>query len=113
MQTVSPSLASITNERTITVVGTNLGSGSDITQVTLAGVPADIVSQDASQVVVRSRLTGAPASGDVVIVSTSRGTSTLTNAFTYVPGTISKLSRVCVCVCVCVCVRAGCVSQCA
>jgi hypothetical protein len=39
---------------TFTIFGENLGNGSDITNVSLCGIKADVLSQNATQVVVRA-----------------------------------------------------------
>ena len=68
----------------VTIVGTNLGNGSDITNVTLCGVSAtNIASQSATQVVVWAGSRGSGATGDVVVYSTSYGATTKANGFSY------------------------------
>ena len=68
----------------VTISGSNLGNGSDITNVTLCGVSASsIQSQSATQVVVIAGSSGSSLTGNVVICSTSFGVSVLTNGFTY------------------------------
>lgn len=73
----------------VTISGTNFGSGSDITSVTLNGVAvSQIVSQTASNVVVvAGDGTGHQGSGSIVVQSISIGTSTLANSYAYNPGT--------------------------
>ena len=69
----------------VVITGTNLGSGADITNVTLCGASAaNIVSQSATQVVVTAG-TGNPGVGDVRVWSASYGITTKSNAFTYNP----------------------------
>jgi hypothetical protein len=68
------------------VIGTNLGSGSDIISVELAQTAATIVSQTATQVIVTAGGAGIVRSGDVRIVSISFGPTTLTNGFAYTEG---------------------------
>jgi hypothetical protein len=58
--------------------------GSDITSVTLCGVAASITEASATQVVVSAGSTGTAGTGHVVVQSTSGGTITLSNGFTYV-----------------------------
>jgi len=67
--------------------GTALGSGSDITSVTICGVTASIVEQSANliTVVLGTAPTTAVTIGDVVIQSTSAGATTVTVAYTYNP----------------------------
>ena len=85
---VVPATAPVAGDTLVTISGTNLGSGSDITAVTLANVQADIVSQTASQVVVRTR-SASELSGNIVVRSLSMGIITLQNSFSYVPRTCS------------------------
>jgi hypothetical protein len=68
----------------ITVKGWNLGSGSDITSVMLAGISSTaILEQSRHHVTVNVELSGATAgTGDVVIVAGGFST-TLTDGFTY------------------------------
>ena len=68
---------------TVTITGSNLGSGTDITSVTLRGVSvASITSQSATQVVVVAAA-GTPGLGDVRVFSTSLGETLKSNGFTY------------------------------
>ncbi|NCD35438.1 MAG: hypothetical protein EOL87_18805, partial [Spartobacteria bacterium] len=81
---VSPLSGSWVGGYQVTISGENLGDGTDITNVTLCGVSADsIVSQSATQVVIVAGASSAGISGDVVVYSTSFGTTTKSNAFTY------------------------------
>eukprot|EP00698_Gefionella_okellyi_P015981 TRINITY_DN4545_c0_g1_i1.p1 TRINITY_DN4545_c0_g1~~TRINITY_DN4545_c0_g1_i1.p1 ORF type:complete len:2281 (-),score=531.88 TRINITY_DN4545_c0_g1_i1:432-6551(-) len=70
-------------ERTLVVVGQNLGSGTDITSVIVADVEATIVSQNQSAVVVQIGTPFRPVTGPVVVISTSFGISTSSANFTY------------------------------
>ncbi|HBA86298.1 MAG TPA: hypothetical protein DCZ95_19635, partial [Verrucomicrobia bacterium] len=80
---VSPSSGSWTGGYPVVIVGTNLGNGSDITNVTLCGVSANILpGQSATQVVVVAGASGAGL-GDVRIFSISFGETVRSNAFTY------------------------------
>ncbi|MBN8459804.1 MAG: IPT/TIG domain-containing protein, partial [Verrucomicrobia bacterium] len=79
---VSPQAGSRLGGYQVTISGTGLGNGSDITSVTLCGVPASIVSQSSTQVVVTAGA-GTPGTGDVVVTSTSCGVTTKTAGFTY------------------------------
>ena len=68
----------------VTIIGTNLGSGADITNVMLCGVSASsIVSQDATQVVIVAGASGSSVTGDVRVFSVTYGESVLTNGFAY------------------------------
>ncbi|KAJ1394100.1 hypothetical protein B484DRAFT_407992 [Ochromonadaceae sp. CCMP2298] len=64
----------------VTITGWQLGTGSDITNVTLSGAQADIMSQTSDSVVVRAGR--GMGTGDVVVTSPS-GTSTLAGGFLY------------------------------
>jgi len=82
---VSPSSGPWAGGYTVTIRGENLGNGSDITNVTLAGVQvSSIVSQSSTKVaVVAGASYSGFAIGDVVVASTSSGETVATNAFTY------------------------------
>eukprot|EP00698_Gefionella_okellyi_P003991 TRINITY_DN1369_c0_g1_i1.p1 TRINITY_DN1369_c0_g1~~TRINITY_DN1369_c0_g1_i1.p1 ORF type:complete len:4179 (+),score=776.41 TRINITY_DN1369_c0_g1_i1:1337-12538(+) len=68
----------------VTIIGSNTLGASDITQVTLDGIAAAIVSQTPTQVIVTAA-SSTVHTGDVVVVSTSFGTATQTNGWTYNP----------------------------
>jgi hypothetical protein len=70
----------------VTILGTGLGSGSDIHTVTLNGVAAEILDQgvDGTSVTVVAADAGtAVGRGDVQVVSDSQGTSLLPQGFVY------------------------------
>lgn len=68
----------------VTIIGSNLGDGTDITNVTLCGVSAaSIDSQSSTQVIITAGAASQNATGDVVVFSTSYGESLLEDAFTY------------------------------
>jgi alpha-tubulin suppressor-like RCC1 family protein len=67
----------------VTISGTDLCNGSDVSRVTLCGVEAFIQSQSATQLVVIAGTAGSPGLGDVRVLSTSFGETVKTNAFTY------------------------------
>ena len=68
----------------VTITGSNLGNGTDITNVTIRGASvASIVSQSATQVVVVAGV-GDPGLGDVRVFSTSHGETVKSDAFTYI-----------------------------
>ena len=68
----------------VILTGSHFGNGSDITNVTLCGSDVtSIDSQSATQVVVTAAI-GTPGLGDVIIYSTSFGTTIKSNAFTYI-----------------------------
>lgn len=84
MTLVSPAEGSIHGGDIISICGTHLGNGLDITNVTLCGAPVDsILAQSATQVVVRSGA-GTPGTGEVRIDSIHFGYSLATQAFTYI-----------------------------
>ncbi|MFA7173372.1 MAG: MBG domain-containing protein, partial [Kiritimatiellia bacterium] len=69
----------------VVINGANLSDGTlgDVTSVTLCGAPASLVSVAGSTQIVVTAAAGSPGIGDVVVVSTSHGTTTQSNAFTY------------------------------
>ncbi len=68
----------------VAISGSNLGDGTDVTQVSLAGIPVQqIVSQSSTQVVVIAGAAPDAITGNVQIVSTHFGTTVRTNGFTY------------------------------
>jgi hypothetical protein len=69
---------------TITINGSNF---SNVTSVTIGGVPATILSQTATQIVVR---VGAGATGPIVVTQAG-GTSTSTGSFTFTAAPFSTL----------------------
>jgi len=80
---VSPSSGSVAGGYQVVISGTNLGSGSDITGVTLCGVAATILSQSVDRVWVTAGEAAAAGTGDVVVHSTSYGATTGSGAFAY------------------------------
>eukprot|EP00698_Gefionella_okellyi_P024988 TRINITY_DN9001_c0_g1_i1.p1 TRINITY_DN9001_c0_g1~~TRINITY_DN9001_c0_g1_i1.p1 ORF type:complete len:4472 (-),score=913.68 TRINITY_DN9001_c0_g1_i1:1438-14763(-) len=90
---VLPSSGPFAGDRYVTIFGSGLGSGSDITSVTLCGVTAVIVSQSANTVVVIQRPGVTAGLGDVVVSSFSRDSATRSNGFRYnVAGAVSTVS---------------------
>eukprot|EP00698_Gefionella_okellyi_P021467 TRINITY_DN6972_c0_g1_i3.p1 TRINITY_DN6972_c0_g1~~TRINITY_DN6972_c0_g1_i3.p1 ORF type:complete len:1924 (+),score=494.39 TRINITY_DN6972_c0_g1_i3:898-6669(+) len=82
IESVVPSYALPTGGSTHTITGQELGSGSDVTSVTISGISAGIVSQTTSRVI----MTAPPhpiGVYDVTIVSTSRGTISKAGSFAY------------------------------
>jgi len=68
----------------VVIHGSNLGDGTDVTQVSLAGIPVQqIVSQSSTQVVVIAGAAPDAVTGNVQIVSSHFGTTVRTNGFTY------------------------------
>lgn len=94
---VVPAVGPAMGTNPVTITGTGLGSGADITAVTLHGVPATIVNQTDAQVVVTAgagnlptlNVAGLPA-GDVVVNSTSRGSTRGLALYAYNPGTRTR-----------------------
>jgi hypothetical protein len=83
VQGVTPTNGSCAGGFEVTINGTNLCNGSDLTAVTLCGVNVQsIVSQSPTQIVVAAAPATA-ATGDVRIFSTSYGETVAANAFTY------------------------------
>ncbi len=80
---VMPTCGPLQGGATVTILGSNLGNGADVTSVTLCGVPAAIVTQSAWRVVVRTGPTATPTNGDVIVRSTSFGSSTGRQAYAY------------------------------
>ncbi len=72
---------------TIIITGTGLGGGGDITNVTICGVSAAIQSQTADSVTVMVGF-GGKGTGSVIVYSSSVGTTTAVNAYTYAPGPV-------------------------
>ena len=88
---VSPASGLYVGGYEVTLGGTNLGDGADVTNVTLCGVAAAVSRQSATQIVV---VAGAsvPGTGDVRVQSTSCGETTLGHAFTYGAGWITNVA---------------------
>lgn len=80
---ITPSSCSCTGGYQVVISGPNLGNGSDITNVTLCGVAANITGQSTTQVVVTAGESGIDGAGDVRVFSTSFGETVKSNAFTY------------------------------
>ncbi len=80
---VSPASGSRVGGYPVAINGLNLGSGADVTNVTLCNVPAAVTSQNPTQVVVTAGAAATPIAGDVVVYSIGYGIITATNAFTY------------------------------
>nr|WP_287412643.1 DUF3089 domain-containing protein [Pseudodesulfovibrio sp.] len=85
--TVTPNSTYNKESCEVTIKGNVLGDGRDITNVTIVGVPASIIRQTNSSVVVTPG-TGVTGTGHIEIYSTSKGMTKIKGAFTY---TESKL----------------------
>ncbi|MFH0879126.1 MAG: MBG domain-containing protein, partial [Lentisphaerota bacterium] len=80
---VEPSSGSVTGGYPVAISGSNLGNGSDITNVTICGVAVQsIESQSATQVMAVAGVRTA-GTGDVRVFSISFGETVKSNAFTY------------------------------
>jgi N-acetylneuraminic acid mutarotase len=80
---VVPSLGQLSGGNTVTINGRNLGN-SDITSVTLCGIPATVLMDNSpTQVVVSAGTAAIPVNGNVVVCSTSCGVTVKSNAYTY------------------------------
>eukprot|EP00698_Gefionella_okellyi_P015557 TRINITY_DN4392_c0_g3_i2.p1 TRINITY_DN4392_c0_g3~~TRINITY_DN4392_c0_g3_i2.p1 ORF type:complete len:4249 (-),score=1037.24 TRINITY_DN4392_c0_g3_i2:134-12388(-) len=76
---------------TVTVTGTNLGNGGDITSVSLNGVPVTSIGLQSSTSVTVVAAGGSAGTGAIVLASTSFGTSTSGSIFTYVAGSVTSV----------------------
>jgi hypothetical protein len=86
---VTPDSGSVAGGFNVTLRGTGLCNGlmSDVTNVTLCGIPASLLSVSGStQIVVQAGSAPAVLTGDILIESISNGSTLSTNAFTYVKG---------------------------
>jgi hypothetical protein len=79
---VSPNTGLVWGGTEVMISGSNLGNGTDITNVTLCGVTATMISQTTNSVTVISG-PGTAGVGDVTVQSTSYGTTTKVNGFEY------------------------------
>eukprot|EP00698_Gefionella_okellyi_P024050 TRINITY_DN838_c0_g2_i1.p1 TRINITY_DN838_c0_g2~~TRINITY_DN838_c0_g2_i1.p1 ORF type:complete len:2140 (-),score=492.68 TRINITY_DN838_c0_g2_i1:4011-9569(-) len=82
---VVPSVVSIASAPLVTIVGLNLGSGSDVFNVTLAGQNTVIVTQLASLLIVRAPVMTRPVRGPIVLSSAAFGVTTATIQFYFRP----------------------------
>ncbi len=80
---VTPAAGSVTGGFPVVITGVNLGDGSDVTNVTLAGVRATVASQSPTQLVVTAGVAGGPVSRSVLVQSASRGETSLEDSFVY------------------------------
>ena len=87
---VSPLSGSWTGGYQVVISGQNIGN-SDITNVTLCGLSASIVSQAANRVWITAPAAVSGTSGDVVVQSVSYGTTIRSNGFTYVAPNLSMM----------------------
>eukprot|EP00698_Gefionella_okellyi_P022377 TRINITY_DN740_c2_g2_i1.p1 TRINITY_DN740_c2_g2~~TRINITY_DN740_c2_g2_i1.p1 ORF type:complete len:2279 (+),score=491.79 TRINITY_DN740_c2_g2_i1:552-6839(+) len=81
---VTPSSAELEGGDYITISGVNLSNGTDVTAVTLNGIPVEeIISVDYNEVVVMAAASQFTFAGDVVVYSVSFGAATLVDSFQY------------------------------
>jgi hypothetical protein len=80
---VFPGAANVGGGIEVLIQGVGLGNGSDITNVSLAGAAAIIVTQGVNEVTVTAGAATAAVTGDVRVVSTSGGVMILADAFEY------------------------------
>eukprot|EP00698_Gefionella_okellyi_P007192 TRINITY_DN1746_c0_g3_i1.p1 TRINITY_DN1746_c0_g3~~TRINITY_DN1746_c0_g3_i1.p1 ORF type:complete len:3456 (-),score=1009.01 TRINITY_DN1746_c0_g3_i1:120-9059(-) len=86
LSTATPPTGARVGGTTVTFTGTDLGSGTDITAVTVKGVPVNsIVSQSSTQVVVVTALSASSGTANVVVSSTSFGVTTMVSLYFYNP----------------------------
>ncbi len=81
---ITPETGPLSGGNTVTITGSHLTDG-DVTNVTLCGIAATVVSQNETQVVVTAGASGSPGAGDVRVYSVSRGETVKSNAYTYTP----------------------------
>jgi len=86
---VMPSRGITDGGTTVNILGAYLGNGTDVTNVTLCGVAATIVTQNPWRVVVQTRPATGPTNGDVVVYSAGYGSILRANAFTYFADTFT------------------------
>jgi hypothetical protein len=81
---ISPLTVSAVGGDLVTISGVDLGlGGNDITNVTLCGIEAEVISQSSGQVVVRAGMSMTALTGTVTVVSHAYGPITFPDEFTY------------------------------
>lgn len=80
---ISPDAGPCAGGFDVTITGSNLCNGADVTNVTICGVSAGVISQSATQIVVTAGAALAAGIGDVRVYSTSYGETVRANGFTY------------------------------
>lgn len=83
INSVTPSSGPVAGNNVITIDGVNLGSGADITSVTIGSVVATVVSQTRNSVVATAGQASSPHVGDVVVHSASVGKTTKAAGYSY------------------------------
>ncbi len=82
-ESVMPESGALSGGYPVVIGGANLCNGSDVTQVTICGVSASIVSQSATQIVVMAGAAVTASLGDVRVYSVSYGETVKSDAFNY------------------------------
>lgn len=80
---VIPNTVALSGGTQVTLNGSDLGNGTDITEVRINTIVATIVSQTASSVVVVAPAAAAAGTVRVTVRSVSHGVAALENALTY------------------------------
>jgi alpha-tubulin suppressor-like RCC1 family protein len=88
---VLPASGSWTGGYPVIISGSNLCDGADATNVTLCGVPATIVTQSATRIIVTAGTSSAQGAGDVRVFSRSFGETVKSNSFAYTAPVLSLL----------------------
>ncbi len=82
---VAPTAGLYSGGYPVFITGTNLSTGTDVTNVTLCGIPAaNIISQCATQIVITAGFSR-PSRGDIIIHSALYHSTMMSNAFQYNP----------------------------
>ena len=80
---VQPSNGPLSGGNHITILGANLGSGTDITAVLLGGLLCTVKHQTTSTVTVLAAVGTSVGVTNITVASTSFGTSVKTSVYTY------------------------------
>jgi hypothetical protein len=80
---VTPESGFLSGGYPVTISGMNLCNGSDVTNVTLCGVSAVVLSQSATQIVVTAGVAATVGLGDARVYSVGYGETVKADAFTY------------------------------
>jgi len=85
---VHPNNGLVSGGINVTIIGSNLGFNSDITEVLLVGQAATILSKTDDQIIVQTASLENPSGGlgDVTVISAALGSTTSVNAFQYHAG---------------------------
>lgn len=80
---IVPPKGGVDGGTTVTILGRNLGNGSQVTNVTLCGIRARILAQDPWRIIVRTDASSSPTNGDVVVSMAGYGDMKVENGFSY------------------------------